>query len=673
MKVLLQKKMKSLKKKVIIGLLAFSIIFSGIGVTLADETDDIRKEMSALEEMLAEITEKIGLRGENDDTEETVSIEGIPAGFTFGQNLRQGSRGTDVKYLQILLNADSDTRLANTGPGSPGNETEYFGPITLSAVNKFQGKYSSEVLVPAGASAPTGFVGTYTRAKLNSILQEGVSKDPDVSNEIMEMLQEISERVKALVERVEALEKGEVIGEEGDLSVSLRSDIRNVSVRPNQTKDVAMFRLEAEDSDIEIQRFDVYVDGAMTEFRGDIDEMALKVDGEVVSEREINRDTVGRDDKYIRFSGLNIEVPKNGHEDVVISVTAADKSTFTNTSYIVGPTGDNAIRGVDGARITLYASVANGRSFELDDETAGTLEIRDNDSPEEGVVLIEEDENTEVELLVFDVVVKDSDIDLENLRVEFEGDYDLEEIFEDALLYRGNTLVDVQSITIKEGTDNKEAYVVFEVEMDIDAGETLVFTLVIDVFGMDMEDDGDRIGSKVKAEILADENKKIAYAYDTDKEIDLKGDLEGEYQALYPSLPEFTLKEADIERNDNRSIADAYLTIEVEAVEGDIVLTGIDYFNSHWNVIMELEGTEVYDGSSWTGTTSQSTIKKGRTAELEIFGIFEATDTEYGWVRLAVESIDWEDEEGNDFSWDAGNYEFIEVLRTERVHLTQQL
>jgi len=660
-----------MKKKIIVGIMALSFCFVALSaVQVQGEESDIREEMAALEAMLQEIAERLGTTTDETPTE-TVSIEGIPANFSFNQNLSQGSRGTAVRYLQIVLNADPDTRLAQTGPGSPGNETEYFGPITRAAVNKFQSKYSSEVLNPLGLTAPTGFVGTQTRAKLNSILSEGVSERPPVDNAVMEAIKEIAEAVKELSARVDALYR--TPGEEGDLSVVLRSDIRNVDVRPNQTKDVAMFRMEADDSDIEVQRVDIYVTGGtMTEFRGDVDKMALKIDGDKVGEMAINRDTVGRDDKYIRFSGLEIEVPADGYEDLVISITAADKSTFTNTSYTVGPTGSNAIRGVDGAGISVYASSASGRSFNLDHETTGVLTIKDNDSPEAGVVQVDEDDNTEVELLSFKLSVKDSDIDLEKLRVELESeDHDLEDIFEDVLLYQGNTLVDVQSVTIKTGTDNKEGYVVFDVEMDIDEGEEIAFTVVIDVFEMDMDTDGEKVGAKVRADILEEENDKIAYAYDSDKEIDLKGDLEGEYQALYPTFPEFKLTDDSIEANDDRDRANAYLVVDVKAIEGDIVLTNITFTNAHWDVVVELNGNDVYDGS-WIGSVSDSTIGRNRTKELEILGVYNADNENYGWVRLAVESIEWEDEEGNDFIWTASEYDFIEALRTGRVYLSQQ-
>lgn len=87
----------------------------------------------------------------------------------FTTNFSLGSRGARVIALQQILNLEPDTRVARTGPGSPGNETDYFGLLTKAAVVRFQEKYASDVLSPAGLARGNGYVGFYTRAKLNAL------------------------------------------------------------------------------------------------------------------------------------------------------------------------------------------------------------------------------------------------------------------------------------------------------------------------------------------------------------------------------------------------------------------------------------------------------------------------------------------------------------------------
>jgi len=95
--------------------------------------------------------------------------QGVSAGpsvvATFAKNLGPGATSPDIKRLQQLLNSDPDTKIASSGIGSPGKETNYYGALTVLAVQKFQKKYG---LASEGTPSTTGYgaLGPKTRAAL---------------------------------------------------------------------------------------------------------------------------------------------------------------------------------------------------------------------------------------------------------------------------------------------------------------------------------------------------------------------------------------------------------------------------------------------------------------------------------------------------------------------------
>lgn len=89
--------------------------------------------------------------------------------YTFTKDFTINARGAEVIELQRFLNRFADTRVAQSGAGSPGNETDYFGTKTFSAVIAFQAKHSGIILAPLGLTSPTGYWGAATRAQANKL------------------------------------------------------------------------------------------------------------------------------------------------------------------------------------------------------------------------------------------------------------------------------------------------------------------------------------------------------------------------------------------------------------------------------------------------------------------------------------------------------------------------
>lgn len=79
----------------------------------------------------------------------------------FTRNLFRRTSGEDVKCLQTYLNS-AGFKLADAGPGSPGDETTFFGPLTQNAVSRWQAAQN--------VSPTAGFFGPISRAKYKAVI-----------------------------------------------------------------------------------------------------------------------------------------------------------------------------------------------------------------------------------------------------------------------------------------------------------------------------------------------------------------------------------------------------------------------------------------------------------------------------------------------------------------------
>ncbi len=668
-------------KKIIIGVLTLSLCFVVLGVTqVRGEETDIKKEIAAIEAMLESIQAEI--KGKTEGVETVKTIEGVPSGFTFTRNMGIGARGADVKHLQIVLNSDADTRLTQTGPGSPGNETEYFGPITQGAVRKFQSKYSSEILAPIGLTSPTGFVGVQTRAKLNTILSKGAptKEDPGSSlAEVVKALEEINKAIKDLRERVDAIDKP-ATGEEGVLSVELRSDIIDEEVPANGKAQVALFRIKAEDSDIDIRRVDLYFNHSgthsvtATEFRRYVANVALYTEDKKLQDITLSTSNPGRDDKYIRFSNIDLKVSEGEYKDLIVEITGTGRD---ETKVLeIGFTDSMAIRGIDEAGISQYAGgSAIRRTFTFTGEEIGALEVRrDADNLREGVAMVSEKNRTQVELLRFTVTAKHSDVEINDLTFFIEEENTslaLSQILQNAMLYKGSERVKTASVNSSDGET-----VFAGMSIEIPKGKTETFVLKADALRTKISDQG----ASLRAVLNKGDNEKTGYDIN-DNDVGIDRDVNGYKQHLYVIAPEIVLTNTDIERveitkgSDDRAAGE--IEFKIKAVGGDI------YFEKKEDVKNANEGAVDIEGfdlsfASFTSKARSKTNPLGLTGDYYYVLAGNERDVEIGLEsinasernRFEVSALRWivKDENGDamEFEWKGF---FVEDLKTGRVSL----
>ncbi|MCH8741609.1 hypothetical protein IH779_01795 [Patescibacteria group bacterium] len=121
--------MPNITKKIVAIAMVLSVsgLLVGPGVAQAITADELQDQINALMTQLSGLQAQLAAMGGG----------GVAVTCTFTRALSPGVSGADVMCLQEYLNSTGNT-LAASGPGSPGNETQYYGPLTQGAVQSWQ-------------------------------------------------------------------------------------------------------------------------------------------------------------------------------------------------------------------------------------------------------------------------------------------------------------------------------------------------------------------------------------------------------------------------------------------------------------------------------------------------------------------------------------------------------
>ena len=147
---------KNITKKIVAIVTSLTVFVWLAGPGIAQATT-----LAELEALIAELTQKLA-DAQTQLTALQAAPTGVPAGFTFTKNLRQGMTDPDVVNLKIILAAE--------GCVSGLSNTELFGAKTTEGTKCFCKKYKDAISEAAGYTVScSGLVGAGMRAKLNTL------------------------------------------------------------------------------------------------------------------------------------------------------------------------------------------------------------------------------------------------------------------------------------------------------------------------------------------------------------------------------------------------------------------------------------------------------------------------------------------------------------------------
>jgi len=654
---------KDFAAKTFVAFVAVAMLFSLVApLARAQSSEDLQKMINDLLAQVAALQGQGGTSG---------SVASGVCPFTWTRDLKTGATGADVMKLQQFLNSNADTRVAASGAGSVGAETEYFGPATAAAVSKFQVMHRADILSPAGLVNPTGFFGPSTRAKANSLcvtMPDGGDDDDDTTGgDDDDDTTSGDLQGEASLDTAD-LEDGESTIEEGDEDVV-----------------IGEFTVEFTDGDAEITRIDVTLDGTLNAEPWEaFDAISLWVDGEKIAEVEAadEDDYLDEDAGELRFTGLDLVAMED--EELEILVGATVQNNLDSAELVDWTLDVSALRffDADGVADTVTGSslLDSGEVAEFEIQTAGTDEELDlslsSSNPDATDIVVDTDTDTnDVTIMVADIEAKDNDIELNTVvvKVEVTSGYSTttatSTIDEVTLEIDGQSFdaeplgneVDMSTTDVsglnglqqgysEKATATTSVWYLFDIDGDvvIDEDSEVQMSVIVD---LNDNDDGVRYpnGTKIKASVASTElDEWEAEGAEDLGNSQFDGSAVGDEHTLVAEgilvpVDGFSSEVDTLGTND--TIGEFTLEFEVTAVEGDFYITEFASTSATTNGVQF-----TVDGAIGTGSVSASMVSTGdedtsgvftvREGETEAFTLTVTVDPQTtGTFRVQIDEI----------------------------------
>jgi hypothetical protein len=552
------------------------------------------------------------------------------SGYTWTRDLKTGATGADVMELQKFLNADPDTRVAATGAGSAGMETSTFGPATAAAVSKFQVKYRSDILTPAGLVNPTGFFGPSTRAKANALNTVTTTPTPDEDEDTTDEDEDTNKELsgEASLDKFEMNDADDTDVSEGDEEV-----------------EIGVATVEFTDGDAEISRLDIALqdsEGSDSDAWDTFDTVSLWVDGEKIAEVDASSkdDYLGdEDDGVLRFSNLKQVAMEDEELEITIAATLQDNLDTENLGE--WDVNGESLRFFDADGVaTTEEGASTGATIDTDEVATFNIEVAGENeelkfslssgNPESSDIVVDETSATNDEtILEYKIKAKDGDIDLNNLAVKLTTSDDIDDVISDVTLeVDGQTFNDDSSTASPSSTSTYE----FDIDGDvtIDEDDEVIVKVIVD---FKKQTGNYSNGTTIKAEVTSTErdltDAEGADDLDTDQ---FTGTAIGDTHTLVATgivLPIDGVTVSADTTGDNDQTGEFTIKFEVTAIEGDFYITD--------NATASTSATDgiAYQVEVGTGTTTNSGVLSS-TADEETDGVFTVREGETETFTLTV-------------------------------------
>lgn len=688
--------MTDLRKKIVAIATVFTVLLGIAGPAMATGITDLEADIATLLEELADLkAELAGLTGEV-----------VTECYDFTRNLYPGIVGDDVKSLQEYLNAVGYT-LADTGAGSPGSETTYFGPLTRAAVKEWQDANDVEYGVW------WGYFGPISQAKYDEVCVEEVEvvcSDYETEDECPAECYWYDDVCNAEAKPAEDYETEEecedvdyywyddACHEEEEVVSPLEGGAGSISLDDSSTYsaeevgegeedfEILEFEITAEGSDIEIISIKTeFVQGTAADSQ-DLDDYAELVsiwfDGDKVGERDADRFSE-TNDVWTRSISLDsgVIVREDESEMLVVAITALsnlDSGDIDSDAWTVDAIN---VRFKDAQGVvTTEDTDADGleQTFDFASFAAAVdLELKissgDEDINDAHVLNVDDTNSTDnVELLSFYVEAEgDSDIFIKDLPViltttEAAGTDFAEpgNIVTSLYLYADGDKVGTESVSgTASGTADSETVIFDDIDYTVEAGDEIEFIVEAKLIATSgVLDDGDTIS----ADITSTERNAIDAEDEAGEDLattDMTGTATGGTHAMYDISFTFELKSvsssitlaADPATTGSADTATYVIEFELTAFDGDIT---IDRSSEEGGGDAADQGVEYIvtnaasndTVSSLTSTAGDNTDDTGEAwlleeGEPEEFTLTVAvTASADHFAKIYLESINWDED-----------------------------